>query len=51
MGGIAAFDKKGSDFRRFGFKIFVIAAKAAQAQTFGVTDGLLGMVRVRRGTV
>ena len=46
MGGIGTFDKKGSHFQRFDLKIFVIAAKAAKAQTLGVRDGLLGVVRV-----
>ena len=46
MGGIATFNKKGSHFKRFGLKIFVIAAKAAKAQKLGVRDGLLGVVRV-----
>ena len=49
MGGIAAFDKKGSHFQRFGLKIFVIAAKAAKAQNLGVRDGLLRVARVGRG--
>ena len=43
MGRIATFDKKGSHFKRFGFKIFVIAAKA---KILGVWDGLLDVVRV-----
>ena len=46
MGGIATFNKKGSHFKRFGLKIFVIAAKAAKAQKLGVRDGFLGVVRV-----
>ena len=49
MGGIATFDKKGSDFQRFGLKIFVIAAKAAKAKKLGVRDGLLGADRVGGG--
>ena len=28
MGGLATFDKKGSHFQTFDFKIFVMAAKA-----------------------
>ena len=46
MGGIATCDKKSSHLQRFGLKIFVIAAKAAKAQKFGVRDGLLGVVVV-----
>ena len=49
MVGIATFNKKGSHFKKFGLKIFVIAAKAAKAQKLGVRDGLLGVVRVGGG--
>ena len=49
MGGIASLDKKGSHFQRFGLKIFVIAANAANAQNSGVMDGLLGVIRVGGG--
>ena len=49
MGGIATFNKKGSHFKKFGLKIFLIAAKAAKAQKLRVRDGLLGVVRVEGG--
>ena len=44
MGGIATFVQKGSHFQRFVHKIFLIAAKMANAQKVCVRDGLLGVV-------
>ena len=49
MGQIVTFDKKGSHFKIFSLKLFVIVAKAKKAQKMGVRGGLLGVVRVGGG--
>ena len=46
---MATLDKKLSHFQAFGLKVLIFTAKAAKTKKLRERNGLLGVVRMRRG--